>query len=250
MNELYIGLISGTSVDGVDAALVRFGENTCEIPYAATTPYPNALRTRIDDLIRRGEATLSALGAVDVAIGRFFADCALGLIRSAGFTPTDIRAIGHHGQTVCHQPDGAEPFSMQIGDPNSIAAKTGITTVADFRRLDIAYGGQGAPLASGLHTWLFRRPDEVRVVLNLGGIANVTILDRTAPRGFDTGPANTLLDYWVRKCRGTPFDDNGAWASSGRVDAMLLERCPSERRSCRRSRPMSTRPSKRPSIPS
>lgn len=224
MNEIYIGLMSGTSVDGVDAALVCFGENRCDVQEAATTPYPEALRARIDDLIRRGEAKLTALGAADVAVGRFFADCALDLMRRAGLSPAEVRAIGHHGQTVCHQPAGPEAFTMQIGDPNSIAARTGVTTVADFRRLDMAHGGQGAPLASGFHEWLLRDTAELRVVLNVGGIANVTILDRDAPAmGFDTGPGNTLLDHWIGKCRGEPFDDGGAWASSGRVDATLLE---------------------------
>jgi anhydro-N-acetylmuramic acid kinase len=187
------------------------------------------LRARIDALIRRGEAKLATLGAVDVAVGRFFADCALDLLRRAAVPAASVRAIGHHGQTICHEPNGPEAFTMQIGDPNSIAARTGITTVADFRRLDMAHGGQGAPLASGFHEWLLRDTAELRVVLNVGGIANVTILDRNRPAvGFDTGPGNTLLDDWIHKCRGEPFDDGGAWAQAGRVDEALLAQLLSE----------------------
>lgn len=114
---------------------------------------------------------------------------------------------------------------MQIGDPNTVAALTGVTTVADFRRLDMAHGGQGAPLTPAFHEWLFRADTEIRAVLNIGGIANVTVLDPNAPPiGFDTGPGNTLLDHWIRECRQEPFDVDGGWAASGRVDLQLLER--------------------------
>lgn len=225
MSSLYAGLISGTSVDGVDAVLVRFGARECAVVAAQTTAYPERLRARIEALIRGDQVRLAELGAVDVAVGRFFGQCAVELTRGAGVETRDIRAIGCHGQTVHHAPDGEEPFSLQIGDPNSIAAATGITTVADFRRLDMAYGGQGAPLAPAFHEWLLGTPDETRAVLNIGGISNVTILDPQSPAlGFDIGPGNTLLDHWAHKGRGETFDADGAWASSGRVDGALLER--------------------------
>jgi anhydro-N-acetylmuramic acid kinase len=225
MSGLYAGLISGTSVDGVDAVLARFGEHACDVLVAETTPYPRDLRARIEELIGADRVRLAELGAVDVAVGRFFAACALDLMRGAGIAAGDVKAIGCHGQTVHHAPEGTEPFSLQIGDPNSIAAMTGVTTVADFRRLDVAYGGQGAPLAPAFHEWLLGSPDETRAVLNIGGISNVTILDPQSPAlGFDIGPGNTLLDHWVRTCRGDAFDTDGAWAASGRVDALLLER--------------------------
>lgn len=223
MGELYLGMISGTSVDGVDAALCAFGERECDIVAADTFAYPPAIAARIQELIRSGTATLAEIGALDVAVGRFFADCAVVLLRDAGVPASAVRAVGHHGQTVWHEPNPPEPFSWQLGDPNSIAAITGIDTVADLRRLDMALGGEGAPLVPAFHDWLFRDVAKTRIVLNLGGIANITVL---APGsdvlGFDTGPANTLLDLVAREHLERPFDEGGRWAAGGRVDTALL----------------------------
>jgi anhydro-N-acetylmuramic acid kinase len=224
MSRYFLGLISGTSVDGVDAAICEFGDRSCKVIAAQIFAYPPKIAERVQQLIAAGEGRLAEIGAVDVVIGRFFADCALALIRSARLKPGDIVAIGHHGQTIWHQPDPPEAFSWQLGDPNSIAAITGIDTVADLRRLDMALGGQGAPLVPAFHDWLFANEDMARVILNLGGIANVTALIPGRPvLGFDTGPANTLLDTWVRRHRDEPFDADGAWAGSGIVDQLLLE---------------------------
>jgi anhydro-N-acetylmuramic acid kinase len=224
MNELYLGMLSGTSMDGADAVLADIGDTDCRIVRASTTPFPPQLLSRLQQLVERPQTSLRDLGALDVAVGRFFADCALELIVAAGCQPRDVAAIGSHGQTVYHEPRGSEPFSLQIGDPNVIAAKTGTTTVADFRRLDIALGGQGAPLVPAFHAWRFSHPHEQRVVVNIGGIANITVLvpgrDVT---GFDTGPGNTLLDLWIRSCQAQPFDRDGAWAGSGQVDRRLLD---------------------------
>jgi len=223
MARYYLGLISGTSVDGVDAAICELGERRCEVVVARTFAYPPAIRDRIQQLIRSRAGSLAEIGAIDVAVGRFFADCALGLIRSAGLAAADITAIGHHGQTVWHAPDPPESFSWQIGDPNSIAAITGIDTVADLRRLDMALGGQGAPLVPAFHAWAFADEDMPRVIVNIGGIANITLL---APGrdvlGFDTGPGNTLLDLWIDRTLGLPFDDGGRFAAAGQTDATLL----------------------------
>jgi anhydro-N-acetylmuramic acid kinase len=223
MGQYYLGLISGTSVDGVDAAICDFGERSCKVVAAGTFAYPPAIRERIQQLIRAGAAGLNEIGSIDIAVGRYFADCALAIVRSAGLAPGAIRAIGHHGQTIWHEPDPPESFSWQIGDPNSVAAITGIDTVADLRRLDMALGGQGAPLVPAFHQWLFADPAGTRVVVNIGGIANVTLL---APGrdvlGFDTGPGNTLLDLWVNRQLDLPFDDGGRWAASGSVDQELL----------------------------
>jgi anhydro-N-acetylmuramic acid kinase len=225
MPDYYLGLISGTSVDGVDAALCAFGERSCQVVTARTYAYPPRIRERVQQLIRTGESSLAAIGAIDVAVGRFFADCALAAIREAGLTAGDIAAIGHHGQTIWHEPNLPEPFTWQIGDPNSIAAITGIDTVADLRRLDMALGGQGAPLVPAFHAWLLSSDTQARVILNIGGIANITLL---APGrdtlGFDTGPGNTLLDLWVSRERNLPYDDGGHWAAGGEVDRSLLER--------------------------
>jgi anhydro-N-acetylmuramic acid kinase len=223
MARYFLGLISGTSVDGVDAALCDFGDRECRIAAARTFAYPPAIRSRIEALIGAGEGRLGEIGAADVAVGRFFADCALALIREAGLVPDDVAAIGHHGQTIWHEPDPPEPFSWQLGDPNSVAAITGIDTVADLRRLDMAVGGQGAPMVPAFHSWLFASQRASRVVLNIGGISNLTLLvPEREVYGFDTGPGNTLLDAWTRHCRNEPYDADGRWAASGTVDEDLL----------------------------
>jgi anhydro-N-acetylmuramic acid kinase len=224
MTGYYLGLISGTSVDGVDAALCRFGRRECTIAAARTFAYPPAIRQRIESMIAARRGALAEIGALDVAIGRYFADCAVALIREAGLGADDVTAIGHHGQTIWHEPDPPEPFSWQLGDPSSVAAITGIDTVTDFRRLDMALGGQGAPMVSAFHEWLFADETSSRIVVNIGGIANVTVLvaDRDT-LGFDTGPGNTLLDHWIRTSQGAAFDDAGRWAASGKVDERLLD---------------------------
>jgi anhydro-N-acetylmuramic acid kinase len=226
MAELYVGLISGTSVDGVDAVVADFSDDRCRIVAARTTAYPPEVAARVRSLITDPVIPLAQLGALDIAVGRFFAACARAIMSEAGCAPADVVAIGHHGQTVFHEPSGPEPFTLQIGDPSAIVAATGVTTVADFRRLDMALGGQGAPMVPAFHEWAFGSADEVRIVLNVGGIANVTILAPGAPTtGFDTGPGNALLDAWIGRCRGRGFDERGAWAASGSVDPSLLEAC-------------------------
>jgi len=222
--SLYLGLISGTSADGIDAALVRF-EPRLDVVAAKTTPYPDALRAKILALATRDAAiALDDYGALDVAVGRAFADAAVALLRDSGVDRSDVAAIGSHGQTVRHRPAGEHPFTLQIGDASVIAERTRIATVADFRRADVAAGGQGAPLLPALHAALFASPDATRVILNLGGIANITLLTpRRDVIGFDTGPANCLLDAWALRHRGSPRDEGGAWARSGRVDRAQLD---------------------------
>lgn len=223
---LYLGLISGTSADGIDAALVRF-EPAPRVIAARTTSYPAALRERALALTGRDAAIpLDDYGHLDVEIGECFAAAALALLDEARVDPAAVAAIGSHGQTVRHRPDGAHPFTLQIGDPSVIAERSGILTVADFRRSDVAAGGQGAPLLPALHAAVFADAAIPRAVLNLGGIANLTILaPGHAVFGFDTGPANCLLDAWAQRHLGTPRDEGGAWARSGKVDADLLARC-------------------------
>ena len=224
MGKHYLGLISGTSIDGVDAVIVELDARACRLVAARTTPYPVELGKRVHALIDAPSATLPEIGALDVALGRFFGACALALLRESGLDAQAIEAIGHHGQTIYHEPRGAEPFSMQLGDANVVAATTGIVTIADFRRRDMAEGGQGAPLVPAFHEWMFRAAGETRVVVNIGGIANVTVLQpERATVGFDTGPGNTLLDSWILRCRSVRFDRDGLWAASGTVDADLLQ---------------------------
>ena len=227
MSDLYIGLMSGTSMDGIDAALVRFGSPDMTLLATHKHAYPPLLReqlatARLDPSLR----TVADTGELDRAVGECFRDAAKALLGGAGVEPGRIAAIGSHGQTVRHEPHGERPYSLQIGNPDVIAAGTGITIVADFRSADIALGGQGAPLAPAFHEWLFLCPGKRRTILNIGGIANITLLpgDGGETTGFDTGPGNTLLDAWVRQHRGDPFDRDGAWAASGEVDEALLSR--------------------------
>ncbi len=223
MTDRFLGMISGTSVDGIDVVLADFAGGECQLLAAETFPYADELRQRVQALIEAEQIRWKQLGSADVAIGRAFADAALSLLEQASIDPASVTAIGHHGQTVYHEPLGEYPFTIQIGDPNIVAAQTGITTIADFRRMDMAYGGQGAPLVCAFHDELLRKPSERRVVLNIGGIANITTLLADAPAlGFDTGPGNTLMDAWVQRCRNLPIDESGNWAASGRVDESLL----------------------------
>lgn len=229
MARYYLGLISGTSVDGVDAALCEFGDHELTVVAARTFVYPPAIAERVRSLIESQSGTLKEIGTTDVAVGRFFADCAAALLKSAGVDPSAVAAIGHHGQTIWHEPDPPEPFSWQLGDPNSIAAITGIDTVADLRRLDMALGGQGAPLVPAFHEWMFASAAATRVILNIGGIANLTVLvPGHAAVGFDTGPGNTLLDLWTRRHLDRPYDDGGRWAAQGTPDPALLGACRDE----------------------
>ncbi|MEO7430676.1 MAG: anhydro-N-acetylmuramic acid kinase [Dokdonella sp.] len=223
MPGLWLGLISGTSADGIDAAIVRF-EPHLEVLATNTSPYPADLRERLLDLAK-GHASISLddYGHLDVAIGECFATAALCVMRTAGVDARSIAAIGSHGQTVCHRPTGAHPFTLQIGDPNVIAERTGVVTVGDFRRADIAAGGQGAPLLPALHAAVFADPELPRAILNLGGIANLTLLSPGHDvLGFDTGPANCLLDAWAASHLGATRDEDGAWSRSGRVVESLL----------------------------
>ena len=196
--DLYIGLISGTSADGIDVALVRFEGAHCALVKGHTFPWDAALRARLVALGQGGHASsLDELGELDVQIALAFADAALALLERAHIAPHDVRALGSHGQTVRHRPHATHPFTWQLGDGNVIAERTGIDAVADFRRRDVAAGGQGAPLVPAFHAAMLHDAREDRAVLNLGGIANFTLLPATGDvRGFDTGPANALMDAW------------------------------------------------------
>lgn len=221
----YIGLMSGTSMDGIDAALVSFADHECEVLMASMFPYPEELRNDLMTASRQpANCTVDNIGQLDHRVAECFANAALQLIEKSNYSANSIVAIGSHGQTLRHQPRAPQPFTLQIGDPNIIAHRTGLTTVADFRRRDLAAGGEGAPLAPAFHQWLFSDDVRNRCVLNIGGIANVTMLltDRNAALGFDTGPGNSLMDGWIRRHRDKPFDENGAWAATGSINKPLL----------------------------
>ena len=228
--QRFLGLMSGTSADGIDAALVDFeGDDAGALPslrFARTYPWDPALRARLVALGQQdARLGLDELGALDVAIGRAFAAAALAALADSGTAAADVAAIGSHGQTLRHDPRGELPYSLQLGCAATIAERTGITTVAGFRARDVAAGGHGAPLVPALHAALLHDPREARAVLNLGGIANFTLLPAEGPvRGFDTGPANGLMDAWCLRHRGEAYDRDGAFAASGRVDQALLGR--------------------------
>lgn len=196
------------------------------VPGAATYPYPQALRESLLPLIGgQREVEVDALGQLDAEVGLAFASAAQQLLRDHRVQADEVTAIGSHGQTIRHRPGRSLPFTWQIGDPSRIVEATGITTVADFRRRDVAAGGQGAPLVPAFHAAWLRDTAEDRAVLNLGGIANLTLLPRSGPvRGFDCGPANALMDLWARRCGIGERDEGGALASQGRVDTALLAR--------------------------
>ena len=220
-----IGVMSGTSMDGVDAVLVEIQKDGLRVLREHTGSIPPNLKRRLEQAL--DTTALHALEAwrLDAEVGEVFAQTVLGLLDGAGIRASTIFGIGSHGQTLYHAPGHEPPLTIQIGDPNIIAFRTGITTVADFRRMDVAAGGQGAPLAPAFHSFLFSHTSRARAVLNLGGIANLSVLP---PRGsgpvlgFDTGPGNTLMDLWSMRVRGQPIDDGGAWAATGNVNESLL----------------------------
>ena len=229
-NQYYLGLISGTSADGIDAALVRFdGDATHarpELAFGRTYPWDPALRARLVELGQRtAMLTLDEVGELDVRIGRAFAQAAKAAIEASGVATADIAAIGSHGQTLRHRAHGEIPFTLQLGDPSTIAERCGVCVVADFRRRDVAAGGHGAPLVPAFHAATLHSDAEDRAALNLGGIANFTLLPANgAVRGFDTGPANGLMDAWCLRHSGQAYDTGGGFAAQGRIDEALLAR--------------------------
>ncbi len=226
MSELYIGLMSGTSMDAIDAVLVDFSQGI-QLLGTHSVPLPEELRQHVAGLCVSGPDEIERMGRLDATLGELFAEATLGVLASSGHRTSQVRAIGSHGQTIRHRPLAHPAFTLQIADPNIIAERSGIPVVADFRRRDMAAGGQGAPLVPAFHAGLFGGGAEHRIVLNLGGIANITILPAGEPeavRGHDTGPANILMDAWCQARKGQPYDAGGQWAAGGDVAPELLQR--------------------------
>ena len=223
---LFVGVISGTSVDGLDVALLDDSKGLA-VPAGAHQQIPEDLRKELIALATPGDNEVERLGRSNVYLGAWTGQCVLEFLDANGFSNSDVRAIGSHGQTIRHHPEPPHPFSLQIGDASVIAEITGIDVVSDPRSRDLAAGGQGAPLVPVYHLAQFLTDDTVRVVVNIGGIGNITVLDgvnRSVAAGFDTGPGNALLDAWAQHHLGRPFDDDGAWAQSGQPSSELLER--------------------------
>ncbi|MGU3522982.1 anhydro-N-acetylmuramic acid kinase [Enterobacteriaceae bacterium C23F] len=220
----YIGVMSGTSLDGVDVVLAAMDDNMVAQQASLSYPIPLALKEAILAICQGQQLTLSQFGQLDTRLGHLFADAVLALMAQEKLSAGDVMAIGCHGQTVWHEPDGDAPHTLQIGDNNIIAARTGVTVVGDFRRRDIALGGQGAPLVPAFHHALLADPQERRIVLNIGGIANLSMLCPGLPvKGHDTGPGNMLMDAWIWRQCGKPYDKDAEWASSGKVILPLLQ---------------------------
>jgi anhydro-N-acetylmuramic acid kinase len=221
--EHYIGLMSGTSLDGIDGVLADFGPHPCATLAAAYRPFPAALRVELMALQSAGADELHRASLAGLALADAYAEIVHELISTSRVEGTSICAIGCHGQTVRHRPELG--YTLQINNPARLAERTGITVVADFRSRDVAAGGQGAPLVPAFHASLFGCGDRHRVVVNIGGFANLTDLPPGgAVRGWDTGPGNVLLDLWCERHLGTAFDRDGAWAASGHVRDDLLAR--------------------------
>jgi anhydro-N-acetylmuramic acid kinase len=239
LSERYVGLMSGTSCDGVDAVVADFANDRVQTLGHVHVPFSSSLREQLQSLTQSGNDEIERLGDVSVALARVYAEATLALLAKTKLQAKDIAALGAHGQTIRHRPERG--FTLQINQPALIAELTGIAVVADFRSRDVAAGGQGAPLVPAFHAAVFTS-DSARAIVNIGGIGNVSLLspsandEEPAPdlirgrmtnddnrvRGFDTGPGNTLLDAWCERYTGKPFDENGAWGASGRVDDALL----------------------------
>ncbi|MCF6218981.1 MAG: anhydro-N-acetylmuramic acid kinase [Gammaproteobacteria bacterium] len=224
--EIYIGLMSGTSLDAVDSVAIEFCNDQLSLLGTLSTEMPAQLRKKIIALCAPGNNELERSGALDYQLGELFSDTVLQLLHKQQLSPNQITAIGSHGQTIRHRPDAKPPFTIQIGSAAVIAQRTGITTVADFRSRDIAAGGEGAPLVPAFHALLFDSEQEQRCILNIGGIANLTFLSGKAGSvvsGFDCGPGNLLMNAWCERHIQQRYDIDGQWARTGRVVQPLLE---------------------------
>lgn len=221
--DIYIGVMSGTSLDGIDVAAIRINDQFSFLA-ADCIKIPENLRQQILMLTQPGNNEIEQMGRLDIALGKLFASAVNQLIHCQNIDTKNIAAIGCHGQTIRHRPEAG--FTLQIGDPNTVAEQTGLTTIADFRRRDLANGGQGAPLVPAFHNNVFRSTESDRVILNIGGMANITVLPANtslAVTGYDTGPGNILSDAWIYEHSGASFDEDGNWARAGAVNTELLQ---------------------------
>ncbi len=212
-------------MDGIDTVLVEFTHHQAHLIASDCFPWSKSTQAKLQQLFHPNKNEIERLGEADGLVAIAFAEAVQSLLKQTQISSSEVIAIGSHGQTIRHQPDFNPAFSLQIGDPNRIACLTNIPTIADFRRKDIALGGQGAPLVPAFHRWLFHQKERDQAVLNIGGIANLTLLpkDKTQVRGFDTGPGNRLLDDWIKYSLNHPYDKKGAWAKTGKSNSALLQ---------------------------
>ena len=226
-SERFIGLMSGTSLDGVDGVIYDFSGSSPTVTAYASAPFPAALRAELLSLNTKGDNELHRAALAANGLTQVYAHVVSLLLEKAKLKPQDIRAIGAHGQTVRHRPgefDGTG-YTIQLNNPALLAELTHIDVVADFRSRDVAAGGQGAPLVPAFHQDVFANLNDVAAVLNIGGISNLSVLGKTEPAmGFDCGPGNALMDYWCHLHTGQLFDANGDWAASGQIHPALLNK--------------------------
>ena len=220
MSEFYIGVMSGTSLDGIDIAYCEIEDDSFKLLACAAYPFDKELKGDILDVINT-QTTLKNIGEIDSRLGKMYADALEMFIKEKSIEASKVRAIGLHGQTLWHEPESQNPFSMQLGNANIITARLGITVVSDFRQKDIALGGQGAPFTPAFHQYLFSKLGANVAVLNIGGMANITLLGNRLS-GYDTGCGNVLMDYWVSHYNGSSYDKDGEWAKSGTPNQELL----------------------------
>ncbi|MFT6916908.1 MAG: anhydro-N-acetylmuramic acid kinase [Motiliproteus sp.] len=223
----YLGLMSGTSLDGIDAVIVDLDTQPIKLIACVSRPIPAELKQSLLALTQPGDNEIERLGVADVQFSQLQAEIVNDLLQHAQLKSSQISAIGSHGQTIRHRPGGTTPFSLQIGDPNTLAELTGICVAADFRRRDLAAGGQGAPLVPAFHAECFARISAERVIVNIGGMANITQLRKDPDQpiiGYDTGPGNILIDSWIERHLQREYDHSGTWARSGTIDTPLLAR--------------------------
>ena len=221
--EIYIGLMTGTSADSLDCAAVTFSDNELNIIGLKNYDIPSNIKEEISENTRSKKLNETLIKDLDLRLGEFFSEKIEEFIASLSLKKEKIEAIGSHGQTIKHEPNSIPPFSLQIGNPQLISNKLGIKTIANFRDDDIAKGGQGAPLSPIFHKEVFAKENKKRVIINIGGITNISSLGGAKLIGFDTGPGNCLLDIWTKKNKKGNYDNEGNWAKAGTVDQDLLD---------------------------
>ena len=216
--------MSGTSADGIDAAIADFSQNTPTLHSTHFEAFSSETHQAICQLFTPGDNEIDQMGALDTQLGQLYLRAVENLLQKNNLQASDIKAIGLHGQTIRHRPNFPSPFTLQIGNPYFLSQELGVTVVSDFRRADMTLGGQGAPLAPLFHQALFASKDANRVIANIGGISNISYLTQTEKViGFDTGPGNGFMDDWIKQHRQQPFDDGGNWARTGKVQTTLLQ---------------------------
>ncbi len=215
--------MSGTSADGIDACLAEIGDQHIHTLTHQFCPYPNELKASIEQLFTPNHNEIDRLGELNIELAEHYAQAVKALLEKSGKSASDIQAIGNHGQTVRHRPNAQRPFTLQLGCATRLAMLTQIPVISDFRTADIALGGQGAPLVPAFHQAIFGSRDQTRAIMNIGGIANITLLSKEGNvLGWDTGPGNGLMDAWIQRQKQQPYDHNGEWAASGQVNEAAL----------------------------